>query len=187
MLDLNQKKSLLQLARNTIQKYLVTNKMPEINLDNLDPVLTENRATFVTLTKNGDLRGCIGSLVPHRPLAQDVAGNAVNAAIGDPRFPPLTSDELPEIKIEISVLSIPQKLEYSDSEDLLNKLQPNQDGVILSDGSASATYLPQVWEQLSDKKEFLSSLCVKAGLPLDAWKKRKMEIKTYGVEKFEEK
>lgn len=177
---------LLHLARQAIREYLKTGKKPVVVESELAAELKTERATFVTLTIGGDLRGCIGSLQAHRPLYLDVINNACSAAFGDPRFPPLDSAELEKIKIEISILTPPQLLDYEDSEDLLKKLRPGVDGVILGDGFLSATYLPQVWEDLPDKAEFLSSLCMKAGLARDTWEKKKLKVELYQVEKFEE-
>jgi AmmeMemoRadiSam system protein A len=142
--------------------------------------------TFVTLKHHGRLRGCIGSLSASDPLAEGVRRNAINAAFHDPRFSPLTESELSQIEIEVSVLTEPQPLAFSDPEDLLRKLRPNIDGVIIRQGYASATFLPQVWDQLPQKEAFLGQLCLKAGLPRDAWKRGKLEVSTYQVQYFEE-
>lgn len=184
MYSAEQREYLLKLARQAIAEYLKTGETPRV--ETKDEVLKEERATFVTLTKNGDLRGCVGSIEAYQALTEDVAGNAVNAAIGDPRFPAVGLNELSEIKIEISVLTPPQTLDYSDDKDLLAKLRQGRDGVILSDGFHSSTYLPQVWEEVPKKKEFLESLCAKAGLPFNAWQSGKLTIQTYEVEKFGE-
>jgi AmmeMemoRadiSam system protein A len=112
--------------------------------------------------------------------------NAVNAAFHDPRFAPLKADELDQVGIEISILTEPQPLEYRGSKDLLTKLRPHVDGVILRKGKASATFLPQVWEQLPKPEHFLSHLCRKAGLSADTWEKTQLEISTYQVQYFEE-
>jgi hypothetical protein len=132
----------------------------------LYPQLNQNAAVFVTLTQepNERLRGCIGSLVAHRPLYKDIISNAQSAALRDPRFKPLTIEEFTNIKIEISILSEPKELAYSDTADLKNKIKPEIDGVILQLGSYRATYLPSVWEQLPTFESFFSSLCQKAGM-----------------------
>lgn len=174
---------LLTIARQTITAELDGTKFEP---ENIEDTWKKNRATFVTLTKQGKLRGCIGSLEAHRSLIEDIQQNALHAAFSDPRFPPLTKAELADIKIEISILTPPQKLEYSDADDLLEKLKVGEDGVIIRKDWHSATYLPQVWEDLPNKKEFLSSLCVKAGLPLDAWRAGDLEVQTYEVEKMGE-
>ncbi len=131
------------------------------------PYLKEERACFVTLKIKGNLRGCIGSILPHRPLIDDVIANAKAAAFEDPRFSPLTPEEYEEIEVEISLLTIPQKLEYEDKEDLKNKIRPFKDGVILSLGNYQATFLPAVWEELPNFEIFFAHLCMKAGMPGD--------------------
>jgi AmmeMemoRadiSam system protein A len=141
----------------------------------------------VTLTINKQLRGCIGNLDAEDSIVDGIERNAVNAAFCDPRFPPLKANELDRVEIEVSILTKPQPLEYRDSNDLLSKLRVNVDGVILQKGSASATFLPQVWEQLPQPESFLSHLCTKAGLPADTWKKGNLDILTYQVQYFEEK
>lgn len=128
------------------------------------PALARRAATFVTLKKNGELRGCMGSLRPQRPLGEDVAANAVAAAIRDPRFAPLQAAELDTVQIEVSLLSEPEFLEFADEQALLEQLRPRQDGLILFAGCRSATFLPQVWEQLPEPRAFLAALKHKAGL-----------------------
>ncbi|MBS3155550.1 AmmeMemoRadiSam system protein A [Candidatus Woesearchaeota archaeon] len=171
-------KELLKLARETIESYF-SRKELKIS-DEIKKKYSDKKACFVTLTKNNQLRGCIGSLQPKQELYKDVIDNAHNAAFQDPRFSPLEKSELEKIKIEISVLSIPKKMIFKDSNDLLNKLT-KKEGVIIKKGFYSATYLPQVWKEVNGKEEFLSSLCVKAGLNEDAWKD-KIEVFTYHVE-----
>lgn len=179
---------LLKLARKTIAERL---RLPFPDGESLSPALENQafsvpRGTFVTLTKNHQLRGCIGNLTADRPLREGVQENASHAAFDDPRFPPLSKDEFKDIVIEISLLTEPQKLEFTDSEDLLNKLRPGVDGVILRKGPYSATFLPQVWDQLPDKTAFLSHLCAKAGLSADEWRRPGLEVRTYQVQYFEE-
>jgi uncharacterized protein len=182
-----QQKFLLTLARDAIKFYLKEHRFIKSDPANLAPEFLEKKGVFVTLTIKDSLRGCIGSIMPVKSLYLDVIDNAVNAAFRDPRFGPLTDDEFNILEIEISVLSVPRELEYENAEDLLKKLKTHIDGVILSKGPYyKATYLPQVWEDLKDKEAFLSSLCVKAGLPSDEWKKGKLKVETYQVEKFEE-
>ncbi len=136
------------------------------------PWLEEKRATFVTLKmkdkpRGSNLRGCIGSILPYRPLIDDVVANAKAAAFEDPRFPPLTPEEFDRVKIEVSVLTVPEKLEYTDIEDLRRKIRPGVDGVILQLGNHQATFLPAVWEELPSFDLFFAHLCLKAGLPGD--------------------
>lgn len=182
----SQKKFLLQLARHAIAYYLETKQLLKINQNQIDLELKQERGVFVTLTLYGRLRGCIGHIQAIQPLYLDVIENAVNAAFEDPRFYPLTAEELKSIKIEISVLSKAQILKYTSLQELFKQLKPERDGVILRKGALSATYLPQVWEEIPEKEDFLSSLCLKAGLSGQEWKTSKLEIKTYQVEKFEE-
>lgn len=172
---------LLKLARNTLQSKFVGKSY---DLNQIPTEFQEKRGVFVTLHKHGELRGCIGYIHPIKPLYDGVKENALNAAFHDPRFPPLQKEELKEIKLEISVLTPPKKLEYKNEVDLLKKLRPEIDGVILEKNGRQATFLPQVWEQLPDKKEFLQQLCMKAGLSSDAWKTA--VIHTYQAEVFSE-
>jgi AmmeMemoRadiSam system protein A len=174
---------LLKLARTAIQKYL--DHGDYYTVSEPEKWMQAHLATFVTLTIDGELRGCIGHLMAVQDLYKDVIDNAVSAAFRDPRFGPLRKEELPKIKIEVSVLSPPRKLAYRNTDELLGKLN-HRLGVILSSGIRSATFLPQVWEDLPDKKEFLAHLCLKAGLPPDEWKNRP-GIEVYGVEAFREK
>jgi hypothetical protein len=174
---------LLKLSYSTLEHFFSTGKkleVPESEL--LNGELKEKRGTFVTLQKHGELRGCIGHIEPIQTIYQDIVENTLSAAFEDPRFEPLTQDELKDIDIEISVLTNPEKLNYSSVDELLAKLRPNIDGVIIKKGRRGATYLPQVWEDLSDKNEFLSSLCLKAGLEEGEWRKGKLEVKTYQAE-----
>ena len=127
--------------------------------------LAEDRATFVTLTRRGALRGCIGTMEAYRPLAHDVVANARAAALRDRRFPPVTAAELPSIRIEVSLLSDPSPLLFADHDDLVAQLRPGLDGIILSAGGCRGTFLPQVWESLPDPEEFVARLKQKAGLP----------------------
>src|SRR3954464_484971 len=126
--------------------------------------LRQAGATFVTLTKEGRLRGCIGSLEARRPLAADVAENAVAAAFRDPRFPPLTAEEWPSVRVEVSLLSSPKPMRFADEADLLAQIRQGEDGIILEGDGRRATFLPQVWESIADKRQFLAELARKAGL-----------------------
>ncbi|MFC1891690.1 AmmeMemoRadiSam system protein A [Thermodesulfobacteriota bacterium] len=177
---------LLSVARKTIERRLFDIENDEQEKSDLSPMFSEKRGTFVTLTKNNNLRGCIGHIIPRETLLEGVKVNAINAAFKDPRFPPLSREEWDRIKIEVSILTEPKPLEYSNADDLLNKLRPGIDGVIIKKGFYQATFLPQVWEQLPDKKEFLIHLCMKAGLDSNAWKSEKLEVLTYQAQAFEE-
>lgn len=150
------------LARRAIDHHL--REGVRISPDPL-PALQARGASFVTLTRNGALRGCIGSLRPQRPLGDDIVANAIAAATSDPRFPPLTLAELSEVSIEVSVLSAPEFIDFASEDALLAQLRPGEDGLILFSGCRSATFLPQVWAQLPDPRDFLAALKEKAGLP----------------------
>jgi AmmeMemoRadiSam system protein B/AmmeMemoRadiSam system protein A len=185
-----QGRDLVQLARLTIGERL---RQPVAggNLDKLAvtlaaPACQEKRGVFVTLHKHGQLRGCIGSLTGYRPIVEGVREHALNAAFNDYRFQPLRAEELPELDIEVSILSEPVPLAYRDGADLLARLRPGVDGVIIRSGGASATFLPQVWEQLPDPAAFLSHLCQKAGLPAQEWRQGRLEVMTYQVRYFAE-
>lgn len=178
---------LLDLARSAIEKELTGATALSVSIEDAPPALHEDGASFVTLHKrSGALRGCIGSLVARRPLIDDVQANAKAAAFQDPRFPPLREEELDDIVIEVSILSAPEPLAHEGPEELIEKLRPNVDGVVLERGWNRATFLPQVWEQLPEPEKFLAHLCYKAGLPPDAWRNRDVKISTYQVEKFSE-
>jgi uncharacterized protein len=178
--------SLLQLARQAIQHVLQGEELPELELTALSPALQNPGATFVTLTLNGQLRGCIGALEARMALAEDVRAHAVAAALQDYRFQPVTLDELNHLKIEISYLTPSKPVEYQDPQELLEKLIPFVDGVVLRDGERRATFLPQVWEKVSDIEHFLGFLCQKMGYPPDMWRCRPLQVATYQVEKFSE-
>lgn len=137
--------------------------------DESAPWLKEPGATFVTLTQRGELRGCIGSLEAHRPLLQDVKANALAAAFRDPRFLPLGRDELDATRVEVSLLSPCQPLDFACEGDALARLRPSVDGVVFEYGACRSTFLPQVWEQLPDPAQFMAHLKRKAGLPAEFW------------------
>jgi AmmeMemoRadiSam system protein B/AmmeMemoRadiSam system protein A len=179
---------LLKLARKTIAQKLGIPGQESSGLENSlkDETFRSRRGTFVTLKINNQLRGCIGNLNPDKTILDGVQDNAVNAAFSDPRFRPLSKNEFDKIHIEVSLLTEPKQLEFKDATDLLAKLRPHIDGVIIRKGMYSATFLPQVWEQLPDKKEFLEHLCMKAGLPAGAWREPGLEVSTYQVQYFEE-
>jgi AmmeMemoRadiSam system protein B/AmmeMemoRadiSam system protein A len=149
------------------------------------PALNQPGATFVTLTQGGALRGCIGSLQAHRPLDQDVRANAVAAAFSDPRFAPLKAEELARTRVEVSLLTAPQPMTFSDEADALRQLRPNVDGVIFIAGQRRSTFLPQVWEQLPQPRQFMAHLKQKAGLPADYWSSE-VQLQRYEVQKWKE-
>lgn len=179
---MNQKNKLqlLNLAKKSITSSLFGQKL---RLGRLPPELTLNKASFVTLTKGGELRGCIGHLLPIQPLYLDVIENARAAAFDDFRFPPLTPSELPQIEIEISVLDLPQKFTYSHPDELIAFLSQHHPGVIIKKAFHQATFLPQVWEELKNPSDFMSQLCHKAGLPATEWQKMS-EVEIYSVFNF---
>jgi hypothetical protein len=181
-----QRQFLLKLARKSVAAAVAGGKSPKEEGDVAEKFGAE-RACFVTLTKRGALRGCIGSILPEEPLQQAVISRAKAAAIDDPRFPPVAAAELKDIDIEVSVLTLPKRLEFATPQDLLEKLRPGVDGVVLRVGRRQATFLPQVWQQLPERRMFLGELCRKAGLPESAWMKPGASVLVYQVEAFKEK
>jgi uncharacterized protein len=173
---------LLKLARQNLEA--AVNDRPPVTPDDTPAVTREYRGCFVTLTKKGQLRGCIGYIEGIKPLFEAVMDNAKNAALEDTRFPQVTPSELGDIKVEVSVLTKPQPLDYKDEKDLLSKLVPGEDGIILTSGYHQSTFLPQVWEQLPDKVDFLEHLSLKGGMPIDGWKTAK--VKRYRAIHFQE-
>ena len=174
---------LLKLARESIEEVLeAQNTIDRDALVEQYPVLAQKMATFVTLTIGGELRGCIGSLVAHRALVDDIIHNAKAAAFQDPRFTPITTSEYLHTTVEVSLLTPPEELAYDDVDDLRAKIRPGIDGVILALGSRQATFLPQVWEQLNEFDLFFSHLGQKAGIGADALRHHP-QIFTYQVEK----
>jgi AmmeMemoRadiSam system protein A len=182
-LSVAQGRKLLQLARQVLEQRLRGGPAPVVESD---PQLESEGAAFVTLKIDGKLRGCIGNLTPVSSLWQGVRDNALNAAFNDHRFQPLAEEELSKVELDISVLSAPEPVDYDGPEDLLAKLNPGVDGIILKDGRKGATFLPQVWQQLPSPAQFLEHLCIKAGLDRDIWKKKKLEIQRYRVRAFKE-
>ena len=173
--------TLLAIARGAIEAKL-TGRPSELASA---PWLEQPGATFVTLTKEGELRGCIGSLEPARALADDVAQNALGAAFRDPRFPPLGADEWPQCRVEVSLLSTPKPIHFAGEADLIAQLEPAEDGVILEADGKRATFLPQVWDDVRDPRAFLVQLVRKAGLPVDTPLSR-CRIWRYRVVKWKE-
>ena len=173
--------ALLGIARNAIDAYfgLETRAVaPNLELEN-------SGASFVTLTQDGRLRGCIGSLEAYRALAEDVAANAVAAAFRDTRFTPLTRHEWTSTRIEVSLLEPSVPMDCVDEADAIARLRTGFDGVILTLGKRHATFLPQVWESLPDPRQFLAHLKLKAGLPADFWGDE-ITLARYGVRKWKE-
>ena len=173
---------LLPIARAAIARVL---NVPH-TADESAPWLTEHGACFVTLTQSGELRGCIGTLQAHRSLLDDVKSNAVSAAQRDPRFTPLSVEELDITTVEISLLSAIQPMVVRDEADALAQLRPGVDGIVFECGRYRSTFLPQVWENLGHPREFLAMLRRKAGLPDDFWAEE-VKLSRYSVTKWREK
>ncbi len=180
-------RALARYARAVLEERLAGRPMPApVRQAVAGPVFDRRAGVFVTLTKSGALRGCIGTLVGVQSIRRSVAENAVNAALHDYRFPPVTAGELADLRIEVSVLSEPEPLVFRDPGDLVSRLRPGIDGVILEAAGRRATFLPQVWEQLPRAEDFLSQLCRKAGLAGDCWRQGGVGVQVYQVQKFGE-
>jgi len=186
-LTLEEQQILLHAARLALERAVQGVWEPDKDLSLYPESLRKNGASFVTLTRRGELRGCIGALEPYQPLIQDVQEHAIAAGLHDFRFPPVSADELEEIKIEISRLTEARQLEYTHPMELPSKLRFGLDGVILRDGWKRATFLPQVWTKLPDPEDFLDHLCSKMGSSPEVWRKKKLEVLTYEVQEFTEK
>jgi AmmeMemoRadiSam system protein A len=181
-----EKQLLLQMAREALEAAVTSRPLPRPAADRLPVSLAAPASCFVTLTAAGELRGCIGSLQAERPLFEEVRLRAGQAALSDFRFAPVAPEELPGVEVEISVLTPPQPLEYAGPDDLMAKLRPGVDGVILARGKHRATFLPQVWERVPDPQVFLSMLCEKLGAAPEAWRQAQFEVYVYQVLKFTE-
>jgi len=181
LLPNNAGRTLLQLARAAIAARL---GFPAEAHEDAD-WLRETGASFVTLTHQEKLRGCIGTLEGHRPIGEDVKANAIAAAFRDPRFPPLTQPELGEVSLEVSVLSPIETVRFRDEDDALAQLRPTIDGVIFEYGHHRSTFLPQVWDDFGDARLFLGHLKHKAGLPPDFWDPA-LKLSRYTVTKWTE-
>lgn len=172
---------LLQAAKDSIVYGLEHHSVMPIDLNSFPKQLQEARACFVTLHKQGNLRGCIGSLIARQPLILDVVANAFNSAFHDPRFPGVQAAEIPLLSVDISILTKPILLQVDSEEDLYKKLRPGIDGLILSDQGHRATFLPSVWDQLPDPTSFVTHLKNKAGWPSNYWSKT-MVVEVYSAE-----
>ncbi len=175
----------LKIARDSIRSHFDGTTMDKTSILQQYPQMSIPKATFVTLTLHGQLRGCIGSLIAHRPLVDDLISNAQSAAFRDPRFSPLSITEFNEVNIEVSLLSEPKLVPYHDQAELKSLIHRNIDGVILQLGNHQATFLPQVWEELNDFESFFSHLGMKAGIGSDPLSYHP-DIYTYQVEKIKE-
>lgn len=181
-----EQKKLLEISRQTLLFYFEYGKKNEIEPKKLNKKFLEKKATFITLTLGDQLRGCVGNILPKFPLYKDIINNSLSAAFADPRFPNLEKDELNNTKIEISVLSKPKRIIFDSTEDLLKKIKPFEHGIILQSSFHQATFLPQVWEDLPDKRDFLTNLSIKAGLSANDWCNPKVEYFYYIITHFSE-
>jgi hypothetical protein len=181
MTDPDLGRALLTIARSAIGAELGLRSIANAS----HAALAQPAATFVTLKLADELRGCIGSLKPMRPLGVDVRANAIAAAFRDPRFPPLAVVEYEAVSVEVSLLSADERLDVRDEDDLLARLRPDIDGLVIEYGHHRATFLPQVWESLPEPRGFLAALKRKAGLPADFWS-RQVNVARYGVIKWTE-
>ncbi|NJN79973.1 MAG: AmmeMemoRadiSam system protein A [Anaerolineales bacterium] len=181
-----EKQTLLNLARESMEAVIQEKTLPKLNVTSFTPALQEHGASFVTLTIQHELRGCIGALEAYQPLVEDVREHVIAAALDDPRFPPVDKSELNRIRIEVSKLGVPQALRYDSSEELIKRLNPHVDGVIIKSGARKATFLPQVWEKISDPTEFMNQLCYKMSGQANLWRETKLQVYVYQVEEFRE-
>jgi len=184
-----EEEQLLQVARAALEVAVQTGVADETWLPPVEVSerLLEKGASFVTLRMDdGTLRGCIGSAEAYRPLVLDMASNAMRAALFDPRFEPVTPDELPHIEIDISILTPLTPLEYQDGRDLIARLRPHIDGVMIISGFHRALLLPQTWDLMPDPREFMAVLCRQAGLPADAFLEGDLEVYTFQAHTIEE-
>lgn len=183
MYNSEQRQQLLQLAFESIDWGLQHGKPLPVKAEDYEPELQQERACFVTLHENDQLRGCIGTLEAHQALVKDVSENAFNAAFRDPRFSPLQTHEKDQLELSISVLSPSTEMSFTSEQDLLEQIQPGVDGLILSERSRRGTFLPSVWEQLPHKHDFLKHLKMKAGLNADYWSDN-IKVRRYHTESF---
>lgn len=177
------RKRLLDLAQASIEHGLKTGQPIKLDLTDYPSELWVERATFVTLERNGQLRGCIGMLEAIRPLVVDVAENAFCAAYKDHRFSPLTADELDDLELHISILGLAEPLKFDSEPALIDQLRPGVDGLILEERGRRGTFLPSVWDSLPEPRQFLRSLKQKAGLAPDYWSNT-LKVSRYGTEIF---
>ena len=177
----------MNLAREAIAYAVRGDKAPPAELSDTPGRLGEAGACFVTLLgPGGELRGCIGTVEAYRPLAHDVQRNAASSALNDPRFFPVGPEELSNLQIELSILTPPRPLHFDGPDDLLAKIRPDVDGLTIEKDWHRATLLPSVWARLPDPVQFLSTLCMKAGLPEDAWRRPGLVVQVYQAEKVVE-
>jgi AmmeMemoRadiSam system protein A len=181
------KEILFEIARESIKAFLTTKSIPDTSKYYKSyPKLKEKKGSFVTLYIDEQLKGCIGRLEGERSLADDISVNAIDAAFYDNRFPPLAEEEFIRLKIEISLLTKPEKFIYQTEEELFKKIFENKYGVILKMGINKSTYLPQVWESYSNPQTFMRELAFKGGFPDGVWNNKECEVFTYTAEVFSE-
>lgn len=186
-LEKSQGQALVRLARKTLAEALrIPWGMTSDEMPLEAAFLDRRRATFVTLTRHGHLRGCIGTLKPVATLGESIRENTYSAAFNDHRFNPVEPCEFDEIRIEVSLLTEPKPLSFDSPETLAGSLRKGVDGVLIKKGGTSATFLPQVWGQIPSPEAFLSQLCLKAGLSKTAWRTEGLDVFTYQVQHFEE-
>jgi uncharacterized protein len=178
-----QQQTLLQIAKNSIQNGLKFQAPLPVQIEEYSGILIQQRACFVTLNKQQQLRGCIGSLQAYRPLVIDISNNAYAAAFSDPRFPALQQVEFKQLEFHISILEPAEPMSFTSEEDLLSQIRPNIDGLILSDQGKKGTFLPSVWQSLTTTKDFWQQLKRKAGLPINHWSDTLM-VERYSTESF---
>lgn len=181
-----QSRELIRVARQALEDGVFGRPLTGLDLDSLPERLRRDGACFVTLYCGGVLRGCVGTLDPRQPLAVEVQVQTLAAALQDYRFPRVQAEELPGLKIAISVITKPKKLAYRCPEELITGLRPGMDGVVLREGMQRATFLPQVWEKIPDPVLFLSKLCQKMGAAENLWRTKILEVLTYQVEEIRE-
>jgi len=179
----NDGQQLLRLARKSIQHGLEHGKPATVDKDLYDAFLQQHRAAFVTLKIAGNLRGCIGTLQAYRPLIEDISQNAFAAAFRDPRFPPLQDNEYEKLEVDISILGLPEAIQFDSEADLIRQIRPGIDGLILEDRGRKGTFLPSVWESLPERENFWQQLKAKAGLPADHWSDT-IEVSRYTTQAF---
>jgi AmmeMemoRadiSam system protein A len=185
-LTAEERQILLKIARQGLIAAARGLPTEEVSLEGLTPRLAAPGTSFITLTRHGELRGCIGGLQARYPLADDVRQHAIAAALKDYRFEPVQAGEVDEIEIEVSVLNTPEPVAYGSADELLAQIRPSIDGVILVAGPYRATFLPQVWEKIPDPEQFMDTLCNKAGVPASTWRRGEADVFTYQVESFHE-
>ena len=183
MLSPQHQQQLQEIAKAAIKHGIEHGRSLSVDINDYPAELTLNRATFITLKINDQLRGCIGTLIAHAPLVIDIADNAYSAAFKDPRFQPVSKTEFDSLQYHISILTEPEPMKVKDEQDLLSQLRPGIDGIVLHEGTRRSTFLPSVWEALPDPAEFIRNLKLKAGLSGDHWSNT-IHFERYTVEEF---